>query len=91
VFGKIAKEEEAKKQEAIARRAANAPAPGVKPDRRPKKPTAPTHDAESTESTKGTESSDIDLPGGTSEPNAGSNGSVGRTPRPGARPKKRRR
>ena len=37
VFGKIADEEEAKKQEAIARRAANAPAPGAKPNRTPKK------------------------------------------------------
>jgi YidC/Oxa1 family membrane protein insertase len=33
VFGMIEKEEEAKKQEAIARRAANAPAPGAKPKR----------------------------------------------------------
>jgi YidC/Oxa1 family membrane protein insertase len=31
VFGKIEKEEEAAKQDAIARRSANAPAPGVKP------------------------------------------------------------
>ena len=31
VFGKIEKEEEAKKHEAIERRAANAPAPGAKP------------------------------------------------------------
>ena len=31
VFGRIEKEEEAKKQEALERRAANAPAPGAKP------------------------------------------------------------
>ena len=31
VFGKIEKEEEAKKQEALDRRSANAPAPGAKP------------------------------------------------------------
>ena len=37
VFGKIDDEEEAKKQEAIARRAANAPAPGAKPNRTAKK------------------------------------------------------
>lgn len=37
VFGMIAKEEEQKKQEAIARRAANAPAPGAKPKRQQKK------------------------------------------------------
>jgi len=37
VFGKIEKEEEEKKQEALARRAANAPAPGAKPIRGRKK------------------------------------------------------
>ena len=36
VFGRIEKEEEAKKEEALARRAANAPAPGAKPTK-PKK------------------------------------------------------
>src|SRR5262249_6651877 len=36
VFGKIAKEDEAKKREALERRAANAPPPGAKPTR-PKK------------------------------------------------------
>src|ERR1700737_266363 len=36
VFGLIEKEDEAKKQEAIQRRAANAPAPGAKPKRNPK-------------------------------------------------------
>ena len=36
VFGMIEKEDEAKKQEAIQRRAANAPAPGAKPKRDPK-------------------------------------------------------
>ena len=39
VFGMIEKEDEAKKQEVIERRAANAPAPGAKPKRSPK--TAP--------------------------------------------------
>ena len=38
VFGMIEKEEEAKKQEAIQRRAANAPAPGAKPNRSAKAP-----------------------------------------------------
>ena len=37
VFGMIEKEDEAKKQEAIQRRAANAPAPGAKPKRNPKR------------------------------------------------------
>src|SRR5271154_543777 len=36
VFGMIEKEDEAKKQEAIQRRAANSPAPGAKPKRTPK-------------------------------------------------------
>ena len=36
VFGKIEKEEEQKKLEALERRAANAPAPGVKPSRKKK-------------------------------------------------------
>ena len=35
VFGRIEHEEEAKKQEALERRASNAPAPGVKPDEGP--------------------------------------------------------
>ncbi|MGA7053476.1 MAG: membrane protein insertase YidC [Mycobacterium sp.] len=38
VFGMIEKEDEAKKQEAIERRAANSPAPGAKPKRTPKTP-----------------------------------------------------
>jgi YidC/Oxa1 family membrane protein insertase len=38
VFGMIEKEDEAKKQEAIERRAANSPAPGAKPKRTPKGP-----------------------------------------------------
>ena len=42
VFGMIEKEEEAKKQEAIKRRAANAPAPGAKPNRSAKAPQAVT-------------------------------------------------
>src|SRR5699024_7279176 len=40
VFGLIAKEDEAKKEEALRRRAANAPAPGAKPKRRTKQPAA---------------------------------------------------
>src|ERR1700758_1443338 len=36
VFGMIEKEDEAKRQEAVQRRAANAPAPGAKPKRNPK-------------------------------------------------------
>jgi YidC/Oxa1 family membrane protein insertase len=95
VFGKIEKEEEAKKEEAIARRAANAPAPGAKPDRRPKKATASSNGA----TTSGQQTPDGSAAASGSEKEqtkseaAGPNGagSVGRTPRPGARPKKRKR
>jgi YidC/Oxa1 family membrane protein insertase len=97
VFGKIAKEEEAKKQEAIARRAANAPAPGAKPKRQPKKSAAaPLADAEVADST-GVELSDVDGDTPTRETTkpeqarGNGAGAVGRTPRPGARPKKRKR
>jgi YidC/Oxa1 family membrane protein insertase len=96
VFGKIEKEEKEKKQEAIARRAANAPAPGAKPSRPPKKPAGVPDSPEITESS-GTEVADGDGQGTAGEktkPNAGGSnggGSVGRTPRPGARPKKRKR
>ena len=101
VFGKIAKEEEAKKQEAIARRAANAPAPGAKPTRPSKKSGASPNGAEGsggdgaqTEKAAGAGSSD-----GKPRKQGGPNGaggqssrpSAGRTPRPGARPRKRKR
>jgi YidC/Oxa1 family membrane protein insertase len=103
VFAKIAKEEEEKKQEAIARRAANAPAPGVKPNRPPKKTAASSGGLGD-----GGEDPDpnVELSGGrpqqdttepntakpnTARPNGSGSGSVGRTPRPGARPKRRKR
>jgi YidC/Oxa1 family membrane protein insertase len=97
VFGKIAQEEEAKKEEATARRAANAPAPGAKPKRPPKQSAASPNDGAEITDASGIEIPDV----GTEQPTAetadpkaaGSNGagSVGRTPRPGARPKKRKR
>jgi YidC/Oxa1 family membrane protein insertase len=81
VFGMIEKEEEAKKREALERRAANAPAPGAKPKRSAR--SAADGDAPAAEPSEvGTASID---------PTAG-NGSPGsRTPRPGAKPKKRKR
>jgi YidC/Oxa1 family membrane protein insertase len=45
VFGWIEKREALQKEEVVARRAANAPAPGAKPDRN-KKPAAPASDAD---------------------------------------------
>jgi YidC/Oxa1 family membrane protein insertase len=53
VFGKIEKREAEKKEEDLARRAANAPAPGAKPSRKPKpgaKPTAAVADETTTAS-----------------------------------------
>ena len=94
VFGMIEKEDEAKRQEAVQRRAANAPAPGAKPKRNPK-----------TGSADSASGADSDGPGDDAvggaktttaqpeKPNAtGRNdGPTNRTPRPGARPKKRKR
>jgi YidC/Oxa1 family membrane protein insertase len=96
VFGKIEKEEEAKKREALERRAANAPAPGVKPNRprktQPAADTTGTTDKADQEDGTGSDRY-IDAPdAGTpdAKPSPGS-GPAGRTPRPGARPKNRKR
>ncbi|OBI83028.1 membrane protein insertase YidC, partial [Mycobacterium asiaticum] len=97
VFGMIEKEDEAKKQEVLQRRAANAPAPGAKPKRTPK--TGPAAAAEG--DTGGTETSDVEDGATDDKPAKGTpapkpspgnrNSGPGRTPRPGARPKKRKR
>ncbi|OBI91509.1 membrane protein insertase YidC [Mycobacterium sp. 1245805.9] len=107
VFGMIEKEEEAKRQEAVQRRAANAPAPGAKPKRNPKTASASGNgsstgaDDRSDGSGPDTDSdrSDNDAAGAktaTAQPEKPSaagrtNGPANRTPRPGARPKKRKR
>ncbi len=110
VFGMIEKEEEAKKQEVLERRAANAPAPGAKPKRTPKMP-APGGNGSSTGEPAGEGGSGPRSPKGDSEtadghgaeadsarakeskanPSGQSNNATNRTPRPGARPKKRKR
>jgi YidC/Oxa1 family membrane protein insertase len=107
VFGMIEKEDEAKKQEAIKRRAANAPAPGAKPKRNPKT-TPPSGNGSATVSDEdaepGSPEADSDGPevrrpgtrtGQTqsdkSNPAGGNNAPSNRTPRPGARPKRRKR
>jgi YidC/Oxa1 family membrane protein insertase len=88
VFGMIEKEEEEKKREAIERRAANAPAPGAKPKRTGKATAAngngssATDDGETPAAEAG--SGKTDQPARTGNPG-------NRTPRPGAKPKKRRR
>ena len=100
VFGRIEKEEEAKKLEAIERRAANAPPPGAKPKRARKGATPPT-DGVAPDAFEVTESSVSELTDGESDsgnsakPSTNNGGSrtpkPGATPRPGARPKKRKR
>jgi YidC/Oxa1 family membrane protein insertase len=117
VFGMIEKEDEAKRQEVVQRRAANAPAPGAKPNRNPK--TAPasgngsstrnddgtdsgsatgTAGADSGTDSDGSDGGDADADAKTAKaqpekPNspARNNGPGNRTPRPGARPKRRKR
>ena len=101
VFGMIEKEDEAKKQEAIQRRAANAPAPGAKPKRNAKAAPAGGNgsatDGGDRDDATASDAPNIDPKASdgqaADEPNsAGGNGGVSnRTPRPGARPKKRKR
>ncbi|WP_370333568.1 membrane protein insertase YidC [Mycolicibacterium hippocampi] len=108
VFGKIEKEEEQKKLEALERRAANAPAPGAKPSRKkkaaaaatdpdgdPVAPTTETATAADGIETNGSTDTGTSLPdsppGAEKSKPAASNGAVNRTPKPGARPKKRKR
>jgi YidC/Oxa1 family membrane protein insertase len=88
VFGMIEKEEEAKKREALERRAANAPAPGAKPKRSPRN--APGGGNGSSGPSDG---SDGDRPAAepSSDQAVGNTNPAGRTPRPGVKPKKRRR
>jgi len=105
VFGMIEREEEAKKQEAIQRRAANAPAPGAKPKRTPKA-SATTGDGLSGATGGGEESprsgkTEPDSQRAEGKPSQGKTGrpyqaardssSANRTPRPGVRPKRRKR
>ncbi|MCB0940291.1 MAG: membrane protein insertase YidC [Mycobacterium sp.] len=88
VFGKIEQEEEAKREEALARRSANAPAPGAKPTKRKPPPPAPNGAAESVDGAGAAESGAEQ--NGEAAPDAGADAPT-RTPRPGARPKKRKR
>lgn len=105
VFGMIEKEDEAKKQEALERRAANAPAPGVKPKRTKSASVTSTGSALETADAGTSETEVVDIDGqaeakptdkspqaSSTKPNAVNRSSgPGRTPRPGARPKKRKR
>ncbi|CDP87276.1 MULTISPECIES: membrane protein insertase YidC [Mycolicibacterium] len=90
VFGMIEKEEEAKKAEAIERRSANAPAPGAKPNRARKADTASAAEvSETTGSEAAADAAQTDDQSGTASGPGGQ--SANRTPKPGARPKKRKR
>jgi YidC/Oxa1 family membrane protein insertase len=107
VFGMIEKEEEAQKQEALQRRAANAPAPGAKPKRSQKRAPADGNglpEGAGDDAAADEQIADADGPAEAAadakptktqpdKPNSGvgSNGSTNRTPRPGARPKRRKR
>jgi YidC/Oxa1 family membrane protein insertase len=92
VFGKIEEEEEAKKEEALARRAANAPAPGAKPTKRkgapPSSNGAESKDDDAADTVTGEAAAEPPTEAG---PSASADGPPTRTPRPGARPKKRKR
>jgi YidC/Oxa1 family membrane protein insertase len=90
VFGKIEKEEEAKKEDALARRSANAPAPGVKPAKSRRNLSLENAADESAEvPATGAESGAAE--GGGTGPSSNGAAAPDRTPRPGARPKKRKR
>ena len=107
VFRMIEKEEEAKKQEAIQRRAANAPAPGARPKRAAKAPppsgngagALPDPGDEPQRGSAKPDGSDGEAAVGkpaqidAARPNQGvrSSASGSRAPRPGAKPKKRKR
>ena len=103
VFGMIEKEDEAKKQEAIQRRAAHAPAPGAKPKRQTKATPASDNGAPVEGEGDGEPAdaeTDADGPVRETKPAAAkdrtnpatrNNGPGNRTPRPGARPRKRKR
>jgi YidC/Oxa1 family membrane protein insertase len=104
VFNMIEKEEEAKKQEAIQRRAANAPVPGARPKRTAKtargngSSAVGDGDAESGTAEAGSDGvSDVagvsDAATAKTQANkpVGDNGPGNRAPRPGARPKRRKR
>jgi YidC/Oxa1 family membrane protein insertase len=86
VFTMIEKEEEEKKREALERRAANAPAPGARPKRSARNAAAPggaDGDASAAEP--------LVADTGNTEQTPGSSNPGNRAPRPGAKPKKRRR
>jgi YidC/Oxa1 family membrane protein insertase len=97
VFGRIEKEEEAKKQEAIERRSTNAPAPGAKPARKRKPateaPAEPVSDAvvDDAPLAQNGQSAEDAAPATVADKADAPTAARNRTPSPGARPKKRKR
>ncbi len=98
VFGKIEKEEEAQKLEAQERQAKNAPPPGAKPKRTRKSQAGKTSEVSEPVSSDESESGEAASENGaadkkptSSSPGKAASGAANRTPRPGARPKKRKR
>jgi YidC/Oxa1 family membrane protein insertase len=105
VFGKIEKEEEAQREEEVARRSANAPAPGAKPTKArkgslgesPETPADSLNDAAPAvggDSTTGTKpAAPLKSAGSNGSAQPGTNGAFpsNRKPEPGMRPKKRKR
>jgi YidC/Oxa1 family membrane protein insertase len=89
VFGKIEKEEEAKKQEILARRAANAPAPGAKPIKG-RKPTSAVGPA-TPQNTDKSSSPGAAEPDGQPISEVGGLDPPANKPRPGAKPKRPKR
>jgi YidC/Oxa1 family membrane protein insertase len=92
VFGKIEKEEEAAKQDAIARRSANAPAPGAKPTKARKVVTSDVADGETDDASSAAAEG---IASGDNKSATNGAAAANRAPRPGARPaarpKKRKR
>ncbi len=98
IFGLIAKEEEAKKEEVLRRRTANAPAPGAKPKRVAKSSPGSGAGAAAAGGTAkasarraapdGEPKDGQSAPADTDQPNLATRS---RGPRPGAKPKKRKR
>ncbi|WP_237160705.1 membrane protein insertase YidC [Mycolicibacterium parafortuitum] len=108
VFGKIEKEEEQKRLEALERRSANAPAPGAKPARKKKSAAdrgasgsdeagdpgqSVSKDGDDEQGSDGAATDSAASKPTTQSPNksAAQNGAPSRTPKPGARPKKKKR
>ncbi|WP_167108000.1 membrane protein insertase YidC [Mycobacterium sp. DL592] len=89
VFGRIEKEEEAKKEEALARRAANAPAPGAKPTKPKKGGAATSNGTGDLTDEPTTAESEVADDGADTATKPGP--TPGPTPRPGARPRKKKR